>query len=83
MDDYECEGLNEVVYEMTGIGIPEPQAFQMCNDVVDLIINQLTNVIPDFDNQRYSNNYRYELKENSDVKLIIEADAYCSGVLNR
>lgn len=76
MSDELCSELNEAVEELTRYGIPEQKAFAICSDVTDLIINQLTTLVPDYNDQRYSRQCHWDLKENNDVILTIAADAF-------
>lgn len=76
MSDELCSGVNEAVEELTKCGVDETQAFSICSDVTDLIINQLTAFVPDYNDQRYARQCHWNLKENNDVILTIGASAY-------
>lgn len=76
MTDELCGEVNEAVEELTRYGIPEQKAFSICSEVIDLIINQLTTFVPDYNDQRYSRQCHWDLKENNDVILTIDAQAF-------
>ena len=76
MSDELGSELNNAVSTLVEHGMTEQKAFAICSDVTDLIINQLTTFVPDYNDQRYSRQCHWDLKENNDVVLTIDAAAF-------
>lgn len=76
MHDMMGGGVDEVIDILMSVGISSDVALTISSGAIDLIINELTKVVPDFEHRRYGIHYSYILRDNHDVVLTIDAEAY-------
>ncbi len=68
------EAFDDAVGIVTGwFGGDSSKAYEVCTSVLDHVISYITVHIPDYDHPKYTDTLTYEIMDNLDVKITIDA----------